>query len=222
MDFDPIAKTYDKMNRLMTLGIDRLWRRRAVKQVVNNHRCQLFLDEAVGTGDMAADIMRLAHPQSRLTGIDISAKMMSVAEQKLDLSRCTLLQADAEQLPFDDGSFDVVTIAFGIRNYQHREVALREIYRVLKPQGRLLILELSYPDNPFLLWCYKIYACRIIPWLGGLVSGSREAYEYLPASILRFPKPDQFVPILAQAGFDHIEHRAYTFGVCRQYIASKS
>lgn len=220
-NFDNIAPTYDKLNHMMTLGIDRQWRRKAIRSIVDPTQSQSFLDIATGTGDLALDILNKAHPDSHLTGIDLSEPMMAIAKTKLEGKHHQLMVANAEEMPFGDNTFDCVTVSFGVRNFTRLEKSLAEMRRVLRPGGKLMILELSYPDNKFLLALYKVYALRIIPLLGSMFAGNRKAYEYLPNSILRFPKPDKFIPMLEAAGFKQIKHTAYTFGVCRMYIASK-
>lgn len=220
-NFDNIAPTYDKLNHMMTLGIDRQWRRKAIRSIVGPTQAQSFLDIATGTGDLALDILNKAHPDSHLTGIDLSEPMMAIAKTKLEGKHHQLIVANAEEMPFGDNTFDCVTVSFGVRNFTRLEKSLAEMRRVLRPGGKLMILELSYPDNKFLLALYKVYALRIIPLLGSMFAGNRKAYEYLPNSILRFPKPDKFIPMLEAAGFKQIKHTAYTFGVCRMYIASK-
>lgn len=220
-NFDNIAPTYDKLNHMMTLGIDRQWRRKAIRSIVDPTQAQSFLDIATGTGDLALDILNKAHPDSHLTGIDLSEPMMAIAKTKLEGKHHQLMVANAEEMPFGDKTFDCVTVSFGVRNFTRLEKSLAEMRRVLRPGGKLMILELSYPDNKFLLALYKVYALRIIPLLGSMFAGNRKAYEYLPNSILRFPKPDKFIPMLEAAGFKQIKHTAYTFGVCRMYIASK-
>ncbi len=132
-----------------------------------------------------------------------------------------LIQADVEALPFADGSFDRVSVAFGVRNFENLDRGLSEMCRVLRKGGRLVILELSYPDSAFLLACYKLYAFRILPCLGRLLTGNRAAYRYLPASIMNFPKPPGFIPRLLASGFTSVRSRSFTFGVCRMYIAEK-
>lgn len=132
-----------------------------------------------------------------------------------------LIQADVEALPFADGSFDRVSVAFGVRNFENRDRGLSEMCRVLRKGGRLVILELSYPDSAFLLAFYKFYAFTLLPALGKLLTGNRAAYRYLPASIMNFPKPPQFIPSLLAAGFTSVRARSFTFGVCRMYVAEK-
>ena len=132
-----------------------------------------------------------------------------------------LFQADVENLPFQDGSFDRVSVAFGVRNFENLDRGLSEMCRVLRKGGRLVILELSYPDNAVLLTLYKFYAFKLLPCLGKLLTGNRAAYCYLPASIMNFPKPPQFIPRLQAAGFTSVQARSFTFGVCRMYLAEK-
>lgn len=228
-NFDKIAPTYDRLNHLMTLGIDRGWRRKTVRKIADKNHPLHYLDMATGTGDLAQDLLRYAHPDSRLTGIDLSQPMMDIAQTKIEndskiakaKERLTLQQGDAEHIEYPDATFDRVTVGFGVRNFVNLQQGLDEMCRVLKQGGRLAVLELSYPDNPVLLWGYKLYALKFLPWLGGRISHDRAAYEYLPNSILRFPKPDKFIPMLQQAGFSRVEHYAFTFGVCRLYIATK-
>ena len=228
-DFDKIAPTYDRLNHLMTMGIDRGWRRRTVRKIADRERPLHYLDMATGTGDLAQDIMRYAHPDSLLTGIDLSQPMMDIAKSKIEgdsriakaSQRLTLQQGDAEHIEYADETFDRVSVGFGVRNFVNLQQGLNEMSRVLKKGGKLAVLELSYPDNPVLLWGYKLYALRFLPWIGERISHDRAAYEYLPNSILRFPKPDRFIPMLRQAGFTHIGHYSFTLGVCRLYVAQK-
>lgn len=219
-NFDNIASTYDSLNHIMSMGTDRGWRRRATRNVVTPDTPQHFLDVAVGTGDFAHDILEVAHPDSRLVGVDLSDEMMKIARGKLD-NRASLLQANAECLPFPDNHFDCVSVAFGIRNFVNRHTALCEMLRVLKPGGKMVILELSSPDNALLFALYKFYLTKIIPLVGGIISGRRDAYHYLASSILRFPKPVVFKPEILNAGFRDVAVSSLTFGACRMYIAEK-
>ncbi len=363
-DFDKIARDYDRLNRIMTLGLDRRWRRHAVHQL-SSPRCPLSaLDVACGTGDMMVELVRQG---CTVTGVDLSQEMLSIARHKLAHSSVSRFAAasspnlgeqlntthsnspsklegvpagrgrvssataeaseflddqmhisnspsklegvpagrgrvssatagagelpddqmhlsnspsklegvpalrgrmssatagggefpddpmhisnspsklegvpagrgrvsiampgavsfqlaNAEHLPFPDATFDAVTCAFGIRNFVHLEQGLREMLRVLKPGGRLLLLEMATPDSPLVRPLYHLYARRIIPLLGHLLAGNRQAYTYLPASIERFPKGSALTAILQRCGFDHITHHKYTFGVCRRYMAVK-
>lgn len=214
-DFDEIARDYDRMNHLMTAGLDRCWRKRAVQGLHGK-----VLDVACGTGDMVVELLRTRHAASlQVTGVDLSEEMLAIAKRKAPQAEYRL--ADAEHLPFGDASFDAVTCAFGVRNFVHLEQGLGEMVRVLKPGGRMAILELATPDNPFIRFFYNIYTRRIIPWLGSRIAGNREAYTYLPSSIERFPKGAAMVDKLMAAGGRTVEHRKLTFGVCRLYILVK-
>lgn len=212
-NFDTIARTYDRLNRLMTLGLDRCWRKRALRGVQGN-----VLDVACGTGDMAVSLVERG---CTVTGIDLSEEMLAIARQKAPM--VTFLIADAEHLPFPDASFDAVTCAFGVRNFVHLEQGLNEMLRVLKPGGQLVILELATPDSPLVKPFYNLYTRRIIPWLGSRIAGNREAYTYLPASIERFPKGDAFLEKIRNFQFPilNCRQRKLTFGVCRLYTASR-
>ncbi|MBR6898962.1 MAG: bifunctional demethylmenaquinone methyltransferase/2-methoxy-6-polyprenyl-1,4-benzoquinol methylase UbiE [Bacteroidales bacterium] len=214
-DFDEIARDYDRMNHLMTAGLDRCWRKRAVQGLHGK-----VLDVACGTGDMVVELLRTRHAASlQVTGVDLSEEMLAIAKRKAPQAEYRL--ADAEHLPFGDASFDAVTCAFGVRNFVHLEQGLKEMVRVLKPGGRMAILELATPDNPFIRFFYNIYTRRIIPWFGSRIAGNREAYTYLPSSIERFPKGAAMVDKLMAAGGRTVEHRKLTFGVCRLYILVK-
>ena len=212
-DFDKIARDYDRMNRLMTLGLDCRWRKRAVRGLKGE-----VLDVACGTGDMAVSLVERG---CTVTGVDISEEMLAIARQKAPI--VTFMIADAEHLPFPDASFDAVTCAFGVRNFVHLEQGLNEMLRVLKPGGQLVVLELATPDSPLVKPFYNLYTRRIIPWLGSRIAGNREAYTYLPASIERFPKGDAFLEKIRNSQFPilNCRQRKLTFGVCRLYTASR-
>ena len=211
-DFDTIAARYDRMNHLMTAGLDRRWRRLAVRQLGGGSK--RVLDVACGSGDMMVELSRQGHSP---VGIDLSREMISVARQKVHFQ---LLQGDAMQMPFASGMFDAVTCAFGVRNFANLEGGLSEMLRVLKPGGMLVVLELSTPDSPLVRPFYSLYAERLIPLLGGLVAGNRQAYTYLPRSIRDFPKGEAFGRIVRKLDADCRERRL-TFGVCRLYTITK-
>ena len=228
-DFDTIAANYDRLNRVMTLGLDRRWRRKAVKGLNGN-----VLDVACGTGDM---VIELAKRGCMVTGIDLSEEMLSIARHKcrdvpwhvstdaaVETCHGTSLQVgDAEALPFADGTFDAVTCAFGVRNFVHLEQGLSEMLRVLKPGGTMVILELATPDSAWARPFYQFYTKHVIPWLGSRIAGNREAYTYLPESIKRFPKGEAFLNILRHSTthIQHCHHRRLTFGVCRRYTITR-
>ena len=235
-DFDKIARTYDRLNRMMTLGLDRRWRKRAVKEVESGKwhpegelntmekknnavkKVESVLDVACGTGDMAVS---LAERGCTVTGIDLSEEMLAIAKRKVESGKWKV--ADAENLPFAEGEFDAVTCAFGVRNFVHLEQGLSEMLRVLKPGGRMVILELATPDNLLIRPFYNLYTKHIIPWLGSRIAGNREAYTYLPESIARFPKGEAFLEIIQNSKFriHNSCQRKLTFGVCRMYVINK-
>ncbi len=241
--FNSIAGDYDGLNHLMSFGVDKTWRRRSLKYVIDSSVPQKILDVACGTGDYSIAIARRMASGGSLTGIDLSEGMLAVMKAKIARAdpkkyrladspleeaknnaavEIKLLQCDAESLPFDDDTFDRVTIAFGIRNFSDRKAALREILRVLKPGGALVILELSVPENRFLLSLYKIYFKGIVPKIGGAISGDKAAYKYLPASVLAFPPRKQWISIMEECGYKGVLHKAYTCGLCRLYVGYKS
>jgi len=224
-DFDKIARDYDRMNRLMTLGLDRWWRCRAVRELSTFNFQLSTLDVACGTGDMVVELLRHG---CKATGVDLSEEMLAIARRKTASANFQL--GDAEALPFADGEFDAVTCAFGVRNFVHLEQGLSEMLRVLKPGGRMVILELATPDSAIIRPFYNLYTKHIIPWLGSRIAGNREAYTYLPESIARFPKGEDFLKKIldtqssilnSQFSILNCRHRRLTFGVCRLYVVEK-
>lgn len=221
--FDNIAPDYDKLNHILSLNIDKGWRKKAVREIVDSVAPLNVLDVACGTGDFTIEIAQKAAVGSKVTGIDLSEGMMKIGREKIAAAgvAAEMIQGDCEALPYDDVSFDRISVGFGVRNFEHLSVGLAEMCRVLKQDGKLVILELSVPSNAFIRWCYKLYFLKILPTIGGWVSGDRSAYEYLPASVLRFPAPDRFMAMMREAGFKSVEHRSLTFGICRMYIGKK-
>ncbi len=220
--FDNIAPDYDKLNHILSLNIDKSWRRKAVREIVDNERSLKVLDVACGTGDFTIEIARKMSGGS-VTGIDLSEGMMSVGREKAAAAgiEAVLEYGDCEALRYEDNTFDRVAVAFGVRNFEHLDLGLKEMWRVLDKDGKLVILELSVPSNPVIRWCYKLYFLNILPAIGGFVSGNKGAYRYLPASVLHFPAPDKFVAMMHEAGFREVRHRAFTFGICRMYVGIK-
>lgn len=230
--FDGIARDYDRLNHLMSLDFDKSWRKRALKEVLPARRelemsrePRRILDLACGTGDFSIAIAQAAQ-QVRVTGVDLSEGMLAVMREKVALKglqrQITCTVGDSEALPFGDGIFNCATIAFGIRNFENREKALREILRVLKPGGRLVILELSVPTAPLIRGLYKFYFTKVTPMIGGLFSGDKAAYRYLPASVLAFPGKEKWMATMEGCGFSKVRHKAFTFGICRMYTGEKA
>ena len=217
-DFNNIADNYDRLNHLMTFGMDRCWRRRGAKWLTRGLWRPKCLDVAAGTGDLALE-MYITGAAEPVVCVDLSQKMLDIARSKMSLE-AECIVADAEALPFDNESFDCVGCAFGIRNFVHLEQGLADMVRVLKPSGRMVILELSTPDNPFIRLFYNLYARHFVPWLGAKVAGNREAYTYLPRSIERFPKGRAMCRILEETGCK-VRQRKLFFGVCRMYKCTK-
>ena len=221
--FDNIAPDYDKLNHILSLNIDKGWRKKAVREIVDVQSPLAVLDVACGTGDFTIEIAQKAAEGSRVTGIDLSEGMMKIGREKIKAAGVSadMVQGDCEALQYEEGTFDRISVGFGVRNFEHLELGLQEMLRVLKPGGKLVILELSVPSNSLVRWFYKLYFLKILPAIGGMVSGDRGAYEYLPASVLRFPAPDKFTAMMQQVGYRNIVHKALTFGICRMYIGEK-
>ena len=222
--FDNIAPTYDKLNHIMSLSVDKLWRRHALKEIVDGTP-QRILDVACGTGDSTISIARAAAEGTKVTGADISEGMMALVMEKAEKAgvkdRIDLQVADGEALPYGEETFDRVTCAFGIRNFEHKEKGLEEFRRVLRPGGRAVILELSVPQKKVLRWAYDLYFLHILPWVGGKVSGDKAAYKYLPASVHNFPAPKEFCRMMEEAGFRSVRFRTFTFGLCRMFTGER-
>ena len=219
--FDRIAARYDAMNRVLSFGLDRGWRRRTVRALALGAAPRV-LDLATGTGDLAFDIARM-HPDATVIGLDPSRQMLAVAHAKRArrglADRITLVEGDAQHLPYRDGEMDAATIAFGIRNVPDRLAALREMARVVRPGGRVAILELGEPRSGFMAKAALFHTRHVVPRLGALLSGARE-YKYLQRSIAAFPPSTEFAALMEQAGLRVIEVVPLTFGVCTLYVAS--
>ena len=234
--FNNIAPTYDKLNHILSLNIDKIWRRKAVKRIVKNLRNSetenlktpnsQVLDMACGTADSTIALAKAGVP--RVTGVDISEGMLKVGEKKIEElnlnSVISLKVEDCENLSFEDNTFDAAFIAFGIRNFEDKKKGLKELHRVLKPNGLLLMLELSVPQNKILLSLYKLYFLHILPFIGKKISGDNKAYTYLPQSVMNFPKPKDFLQTMEECGFKDVRQKALTFGLCRMYegLSTKS
>ena len=270
--FDSIAPEYDKLNHIMSLDIDRTWRKRALKCIFKPDGTERamaaggdsetgglhVLDIACGTGDfsiaIAREMLRRAsackdetrsgideNPSEgaiethgahtggywpgHVTGLDLSEGMLKIMGEKVKAEGLEKMisyeTGDCENLRFADGSFDRVTVAFGVRNFENREKGLREMLRVLRPGGELVILELSVPSNAVIRWFFNLYFLHILPLIGGKVSGDKAAYKYLPASVLNFPGKKEFMNTLRECGFRSVRHKAFTLGICRMYSGEK-
>lgn len=221
--FDNIAPSYDRLNHTLSFQIDKLWRCHVVR-IVKRMAPRRILDVATGTGDLALAMARTI-PGVQVLGIDLSEKMLAEAARKaaargLD-ERVILAPGDAERLELSDASVDVVTSAFGVRNFGDLEKGLREFARVLKPGGKVVILEFSTPRNPLFRKVYGFYSHRLLPVIGGAVSKDRKAYEYLPASVDEFPAPARFMEMMQQAGFSACRARSQSFGIAQIYVGEK-
>ncbi len=222
--FDSIAPTYDRLNHVLSLNVDKLWRRHALQEIVDGTP-QRILDVACGTGDSTISIAKAAAEGSTVVGADISEGMMALVKGKAAKAgvgeRISLQVADGEALPYEEGTFDRVTCAFGIRNFEHKEKGLEEFLRVLKPGGKAVVLELSVPQNRLVRWAYDLYFQHVLPRIGGAVSGDRAAYKYLPASVHNFPSPNDFCRMMAEAGFRNVRCRTFSFGLCRMFVGER-
>ena len=221
--FDSIAPTYDRLNHTLAFGIDRLWRRKAI-DALKPFSPSVVLDVATGTGDFAMLAARRLDPD-RIIGIDISDGMMEVARAKIHaagLDTTIFLQRDdCTDLSFADASFDAVTVAYGARNFDNLEAGIREMHRVLRPGGHLMLVELTTPPRFPMRQLFWVYAHVVMPVVGRLISHDDSAYTYLPRSMEVFPQAERLVPLMRHCGFADVRFERYTFGLSTMYLATK-
>jgi demethylmenaquinone methyltransferase/2-methoxy-6-polyprenyl-1,4-benzoquinol methylase len=220
--FDRIAPYYDFLNHFLSLGIDVQWRRQGAK-LLREYEPRTILDVATGTADLALELCN--PPVDKIYGVDLSPEMLKLAKAKIERKglsgRIVVEEGSAEHLRFPDSSFDAVMVAFGVRNFSDLQGGLREMLRVLHPGGAIMILEFSKPRFSPFRQIYSFYFTRILPWLGGLISRSPEAYQYLPSTVLSFPDGEKMLKILTAIGFVGAFHQPLTLGIATVYIAEK-
>ncbi len=221
--FDTIAPKYDRLNHILSFQIDKIWRRRVVR-MVSRMKCDRILDLATGTGDLLIAMARKIEG-AQFIGVDLSEGMLSVARQKVAQAgledRVELRRGVAESIELPEQSVDVVTVAFGVRNFEDLRGGLSEMARVVRRGGHIVILEFSTPDNPIFRWGYNLYSRHILPRVGGLISRDRRAYDYLPASVEEFATPAEVVSMMQSVGMVECEVRSQSFGIARIYVAKK-
>jgi demethylmenaquinone methyltransferase/2-methoxy-6-polyprenyl-1,4-benzoquinol methylase len=222
--FATIAARYDLLNHLLSGNIDKRWRRivaRELSSVLSNRETRI-LDVACGTGDLSLQLLESG--DAGIVGLDFCRPMLEIAAAKSLRSKTSLpfIEGDALNLPFQDCSFGAVTIAFGLRNLSSVELGFKELFRVLQPGGRVAVLEFSKPKAPVLRSLFRIYFTKLLPLFGGLVSGSRSAYEYLPDSVSRFPDQDELVAMMKQAGFAEVSYQNLTGGIAALHLGTRA
>ena len=219
--FDRIAGTYDGLNHGLSLHIDTLWRRKTVARMAS---AKHVLDVAIGTADLTIAMLRSGKAE-QVTGLDLSKQMMAIGQQKVEKrqlnSKVEFVYGNAQQMPFEEASFDAVTCAFGCRNFSDLDAGLNEMYRVLKPGGQVIILEFSYPSNPLVRALYDIYFTHVLPWIGRVVSRDKTAYTYLNRSVKGFCWGNEFLQHLKNAKFKGEHFSTLTFGIASIYTAVK-
>jgi len=221
--FDKIAFRYDFLNRFLSAGIDVGWRKKAIKQLISLHPKNI-LDVATGTGDFAITSYEILKPE-KITGIDISDGMLEIGRKKIAKAglenSIELINGDSEAIFFDDNSFDAVTVAFGVRNFENLEKGLSEIKRVLRPGGKLIVLECTKPSLPVVKQLYHFYMKFVTPKIGKIIAKNNEAYQYLNDSVLQFPEKESFIHILNQSDYRNAFYKTLTLGICTIYCAEK-
>ena len=221
--FDSIAGNYDAMNRFLSARTDIGWRKKAIR-ILKKDDPKLILDVATGTADMAIVACKILNPE-KVIGIDISEGMLEIGRNKIKkllLEGCiTLVKGDGETINFPDNSFDAITVAFGVRNFEHLEKGLQEMYRVLKPGGQMVVLEFSRPKNLIIKKLYNFYMDKVAPNFGNLFAKNKDAYQYLNDSAQKFPEREQFAEILKNTGYKNVLIKPLTLGICCIYYVLK-
>jgi len=221
--FNNIAKTYDFLNHFLSLGIDIIWRKKAINELKKD-KPALILDVATGTGDFAFEALSILKPE-KIIGVDISQGMLDIARQKITKrklgDRFEVKLGDSEKLPFGDAGFDAVTVAYGVRNFENLETGLADMLRVLKPGGKAVILEFSKPRAFPVKQLYNFYFNYITPGIGKIFSKDARAYAYLPESVAAFPDGKRFVALMDKVGFKNTKNRPLAFGICSIYTGVK-
>lgn len=225
--FNDIAPTYDKLNHILSLNVDKSWRRKSVRRMkksLGNVSNPKILDLACGTADSTIQIAKKIEIAG-VSGVDISEKMLEIGGEKVEKlglsDRIKFYNCSAENLDFQDDTFDSAFVAFGVRNFADRMKGLQQLRRVLKPNASLFVLELSEPQNVIVRWFYNLYFKNILPLVGKRVSGNAEAYRYLQQSVEKFPMPEEFMKMLQDIGYQDVKHKAFSCGLCRLYQAKK-
>lgn len=221
--FNNISGTYDFLNHFLSLGIDILWRKKAIKELISTQP-RVMLDVATGTGDFAFEAIKILNPE-KVVGVDISDGMLDVAREKIsqrNLQTVFSVQlGDSEGLQFEDNTFDAITVAFGVRNFENLGKGLADMFRVLKPDGKIVILEFSKPKAFPVKQAYQIYFKQVTPFFGKIFSKDKRAYEYLPESVAAFPDGEEFLAMLHDVGFKNTKQEKLTFGISSIYVGVK-
>lgn len=219
--FDGIAGTYDMLNHLLSLNIDKSWRKKTVKMLTP---CNQLLDVAIGTADLSLEIMKQKKAQE-IQGLDVSKEMMRLGEEKVRKAglegKVKFELGSALEMPYADNSYDAVTCAYGVRNFPDADKGLEEFFRVMKPGGQLAILEFSYPTNPVIRWAYDLFFSHVLPLIGRMVSKNKGAYAYLNESVKNFMWGEEMCEHIKAAGFKDVKFRTLTFGITTIYTGKK-
>ncbi len=228
--FNRIAHSYDTVNHVLSLNIDKCWRKKTVRMLADNNRritntSLHVLDVAIGTADLAIEILK-RKKATRVTGLDLSTEMMRIGAEKAAKhgmsEQISFVKGSALEMPFEDAQFDAITCGFGVRNFSDLDKGLSEMHRVLRENGTVLILEFSYPTNPIIRWAYNFYFSRLMPLIGGLISKDKKAYTYFYHSVKNFVWGEEMVERLERAGFKDVTNTILTFGIAQIYKGTKA